>query len=372
MLPMGTNPVINRRTFTAGVAALLATPGTAATAEKVHRSVIAGATRRPDGTFAAVIYDFDKGLLASAALPARGHDVTINPITKECVAFARRPGTFAVAFGIDATRPPVAFTAPAGRHFYGHGVFSRDGRLLYTTENDFQAGVGRIGVWDATAQYKRVGEFPSHGIGPHDLNVLRDGRTLVVANGGIVTHPDHGRRPLNLPTMQPSLTYIDRMTGDLVEQHVLPSAMHKLSIRHLDVATNDTIVFGCQHKGPRHVAVNLIGFHRRGEEIALLNGGPAVHRALRQYVSSIAIDCSGQMAAVTSSRGQQVVLLDVDRRAVVGLRRFADVSGVAANATDKQFIITSGSGQIARVDLAAQDQRGSTANWSWDNHVIGF
>jgi len=29
----------------------------------------------------------------------------------------------------------------------------------------------------------------AHGISPHDINLLGDGQTLVIANGGIVTHP---------------------------------------------------------------------------------------------------------------------------------------------------------------------------------------
>jgi hypothetical protein len=55
-----------------------------------------------------------------------------------------------------------------------------------------------IGVRDASAGYRHIGELPSHGIGPHDLALLSDERTLVVANGGIRTHPDRRREELNL------------------------------------------------------------------------------------------------------------------------------------------------------------------------------
>jgi hypothetical protein len=40
---------------------------------------------------------------------------------------------------------------------------------------------GVIGVYDARANYKRIDEFPTFGIGPHDLALLPDGKTLVVA-----------------------------------------------------------------------------------------------------------------------------------------------------------------------------------------------
>src|SRR3546814_15076240 len=95
--------------------------------------------------------------------------------------------------------------APDGRHFYGHAVFDRAERLLYTTENDYEAGRGVIGVWDADAGYARAGELDAHGIGPHDLALGPDGRSLVIANGGLLTHPASGPPHLTPSTLDPTL-----------------------------------------------------------------------------------------------------------------------------------------------------------------------
>jgi hypothetical protein len=365
--------VTDRRTFLLGLAAFLGLPATARGSECAMReTVIASTVRRPDGSFAAVLYDLNAGLLNSVALPARGHDVAVNPRRREVVAFARRPGTFAVAFSRDRDRAPAAFSTPPGRHFYGHGVFSRDGRLLYTTENDYATGAGCIGVWDAAAGYRRIGEIPSHGIGPHDVNLLGDGHTLVIANGGIATHPDHGREPLNLASMRPSLAYVDRLTGDLVERQELPAVMHQSSIRHLDVGAGDTVVFGCQFKGAKTGWADLIGFHRPGEAIELLSGGPTVHRALRHYVSSIAVDRAGEVAGITSSRGNGIVLVDVARRTLIGVRSFADVSGIAVGAEAGRLVITSGTGDLGAVTPAGDAASSIRLPWSWDNHAVGI
>ncbi|HBM41824.1 MAG TPA: DUF1513 domain-containing protein, partial [Sulfitobacter sp.] len=62
---------------------------------------------------------------------------------------------------------------------------------------------------------------------------LPGGDTLVVANGGIDTHPDSGRAKLNIPTMRPNLTYINDRR--ILEQIELPHDMHRNSIRHLAV-----------------------------------------------------------------------------------------------------------------------------------------
>ena len=364
--------VIDRRTFIFGLAAFLGLPAAASGSEGAMReTVIASTVRRPDGSFAAVLYDLNAGLLNSIALPARGHDVAVNPTRPEVVAFARRPGTFAVALSRHRDHAPAAFSAPPGRHFYGHGVFARDGRLLYTTENDFAKGVGCIGVWDAGAGYRRIGELPAHGIGPHDINLLGDGRTLVIANGGIITHPDHGRDPLNLASMRPSLAYVDRLTGDLVEHQELPPAMHQSSIRHLDVGTGDTVIFGCQFKGAKTGWTDLIGFHKPGERIELLSGGPTVHRALRHYVSSIAVDRAGDVAGVTSSRGNGIVLVDIARRTLIGVRSFADVSGIAVGQEAGRLIITSGTGDLGAVTPAGGATSSTRLPWSWDNHAVG-
>ncbi len=363
---------INRRLFTAGSMALLANCATDTSLRAADRNVIVATARNADSSHSAVIYDIDKGPLRVTPLPMRGHDITINPVSGTCVAFARRPGNFAVAFSLSDKRAPITFHAPTDRHLYGHGVFARDGHLLYTTENDFEQGKGAIGVWDATSGFQRVGELPAHGIGPHDVNLLSDGRTLVIANGGIQTHPDYGRRPLNLATMAPSLVYIDRTTGDLLDRQVLPRNMSKVSIRHLDVGIRDTVIFGCQFKGARARLVDLVGFHQRGKRIRYLPKSTDLHRALRHYVSSIAVDRSGKFCAVTSSRGQHCVVIDVERQSVVAMHPLTDVSGIAPTSRNGQFVTASGTGHLALAGPRQISLASAVAPWSWDNHIVRY
>ena len=256
---------LDRRTFLlslASSAAMLALPGGAAAAPEAE--CFAAARRDDRGNFSAALFTLN-GDVRAVELPQRGHDITLKPDGREWVAFARRPGRFGVAIPLDA-RPPVWFAAKPDRHFFGHGVFSADGRLLYTTENDYERAAGVIGVRDATAGYRQIGEFPAHGLEPHDIALLADGRTMVIANGGIQTHPDRGDDELNIPDMQPSLVYVDVATGDLLEEQRLAPALHQLSIRHLAIAAGDDVVFGCQYRGPEEDAPALVGFHRRGAD----------------------------------------------------------------------------------------------------------
>ena len=258
-----------------------------------------------------------------------------------------------------------------GRHFYGHGAFSADGRLLYSTENDYEHARGVIGVRDAGADYRRVGEFHSGGVGPHDAAMLSDGRTLVVANGGIETHPDHGRTPLNLETMTPNLAYIDTRTGDVLERHELPRYMHRVSIRHLAVCARGAVVFGCQHKGAKNARPVLVGFHKRGEALMLAEVPQDANARLKGYVASVAVDRSGESAAATSPRGGVVLYFDVGSRRFAGLGTFADASGVAGRQGNPGFVLTSGSGRFASANGSNVTKLGEHP-LAWDNHVTAI
>ena len=115
-------------------------------------------------------------------LPGRGHAAAVHPERAEAVAFARRPGDFALVIDCATGAETARLTTPDDRHFYGHGAYTADGRLLLTTENAFDAPDGRIGVWDAENGYARLGDFASGGLGPHEILRLANG-TFAVANG---------------------------------------------------------------------------------------------------------------------------------------------------------------------------------------------
>lgn len=221
-----------RREILLGLAATGALPLTAF-ADTGREPAFVSCCRLEDGSYAAGVLDAHARLLFTENLDARGHDAAVSHDGGTAVVFARRPGRFALVLDLRQRRRVQAFSTPQDRHFQGHGFFTRDGRLLLATENDFDGERGVIGIYDTGANYARIGEFDSGGIGPHEALLLRDGRTIAVANGGILTHPDFPRQKLNLPEMAPSITYIDIATGDRLEQVSLKPELHQLSIRHM-------------------------------------------------------------------------------------------------------------------------------------------
>ncbi|MBU2983366.1 DUF1513 domain-containing protein [Lentibacter algarum] len=322
------------------------------------------AAAKPDGSSVLCGVGANLQVLFELPLPARGHAAAAHPTRPEAVAFARRPGTFAVVIDCTTGTQRATLCAPHGRHFYGHGAFSSDGSLLFTTENDYEAGQGRIGVWDTLQGYKRIDEWASGGVGPHDVKRLPNSETLVVANGGIETHPDSGRTKLNIATMAPNLAYI--AGGAVVERVQLAAELHRNSIRHLAVGVGGQVAFGMQWQGSGPLKT-LVGVHLQGAEVQLLEAPTQALRAMQGYVGSIAFTPDAKAIAVTSPRGGVVQLYDAKMQGQLETFAMPDVCGIAA--VGETLTVSSGNGEMRHLLGSTRLLRRLT-ELRWDNHLV--
>ena len=354
----------SRRGFIAGLMAtgLIPKPSWADAGSPAYLAAAA----RSDGTDVLCGISANLDVLFQIPLPDRGHAAAAHPSRPEAVAFARRPGTFAIVIDCSTGVSKARLTAPTGRHFYGHGAFSEDGHWLFTTENDYEAGQGRIGVWDVAAGYARAAEFASGGLGPHDIKRLPESDILVVANGGIDTHPDTGRTKLNIPTMRPNLSYI--ADGVVTEIAEITQTPNKNSIRHLAISATGQVAFGMQWQG-NSPAPHLVGVHTRGTLIRIAQAPQDQLRAMQDYIGSIAYSADGATIAVTSPRGGLIQLYDVATLTLAEEIALADVCGVAEAEVDNAFTVTTGQGQVQRW-LHKKHTAKSQPNLMWDNHLI--
>src|SRR5687767_11513648 len=227
MRSMVTSMSLSRRALLASGAAALLVPG-AARASAGGRYLSAAATLAK--RYAVVAVDEDGQIDFDLDLADRGHGLAVRPGTSEAICFARRPGRFALVIDTLAGAVVTEIPAVAERHFSGHGLFVRGGDLLLATENDQTRHQGMIGIYDARANYARLGEAPTFGIGPHDLALLPDGKTVVVANGGIDKRHDDtgGIEPADIHS---DLAYLDWQSRKLVERVTLDPQFTRLSIR---------------------------------------------------------------------------------------------------------------------------------------------
>lgn len=326
------------------------------------------AAQMPDGSYRLFGLSADGGAMFSLPLPGRGHAGIAHPEAAEAVVFARRPGIFAQVIDCATGRGISQLQTPKGRHFYGHGVFSADGRYLFTPENDYEAGLGVIGTWDRARNYARTGEFPSGGTGPHEISRLPGTNILVVANGGIETHPDSGRSKLNLATMQPNLSYLSSR-GELLETVELSPEMRLNSIRHLSVRTDGLVAFGMQWQGDRASSLPLLGFHRRGQKGQLAKGTDIRVDQMKGYAGSVVFSRSGAQVAVSSPRGGSVQLFDTKSLTLATSYRATDVCGIGVGGGQDVFILTTGTGAIITLNTGLESAR-AYHEVNWDNHVV--
>lgn len=327
--------------------------------------VFATATQESPGRFGARVLTETGKLIANVDLPVRGHDVTYSPIAGRAVVFARRPGTFAVAFDPQGREAPLTIPSIEGRHFFGHGAFSADGHLLYATENDFTAGHGVIGIYEVAGDYRRIGEFPTYGVGPHELILLPDGKTFAVANGGIETHPDYGRAELNLDTMDPSLCFIDARDGHLIGQLRLASELRKLSIRHMVVDTRDRIWFGCQFRGQADQSPQLVGYATLDGDIRLIELPREALGGLRNYVGGLAVSGDGETIAASSPVGGLILCIDARTARPVSTTLLQSTCGVAPDGAG--FLASNGLGQL--VGLGGSRALARHFDFQFDEHL---
>ena len=280
------------------------------------------------------------------------------------MAFARRPGVFALVVDCAEGRELARLETPEGRHFYGHGAFSADGGILYTTENDYEVGEGRIGVWDVASGWRRIGEFASAGVGPHDMALAPDGETLIVANGGIQTHPATERMKLNIPTMRPNIAWIAAVDGTLRDRVEPEDALRLNSLRHFAAAPDGEVVIGAQWQGDIARSPSLIARARPGEALRWIDGPPSLWPRMQGYVGSVALESDGSVAA-TGPRGG--VALIADREAVRRTLDLADVCGAAcAEGGSDRVLLTTGGGDV----FDGTGARLARHALAFDNHLI--
>ncbi len=342
--------------------------------------------------FGVVGIDADRQIVWQTTMPERVHDIVVQPIAttknpiaknsivktnntlnntlnnngyRHVVVMGRRPSESFWVLDTATGQVQFAIKAADNRHFYGHACYSLDGSMLYVTENDTISLTGKIGIYDALHNYQKITEFDSQGIGPHELIMHPDGETLIIANGGIKTE-QASREELNLDTMRPSLAYLNRHDGTLIEQ-IIPEH-NQMSVRHLAIHDDGTVMIGIQFQGEKHINVPLVLTHNRGDFDfkPLIMPGNQWQR-FHQYIASVAVDSEHNLLCVATPIGDCAAIYDLNTRMLIDEVRLPDCAGVSlslssqvssqvASRTARKdrisgFIVSDGLGQLTRLQV---------------------
>ena len=318
-------------------------------------------------------------IISRAQLPGRGHQVIDVPNkTNKVLAFARRPGNWLIE--LDALTGEISqqFTTETHYHSFGHGCFSADGSHLFTTEHAYSQDIpskpehGKIVVRDSS-NYQVITEYDSGGVGPHQCELMPDGKTLVIANGGIYTHPSQPRKKLNLDTMAPNLTYMDIATGKVIARYQ-PNHFQS-SIRHLAVSPTGQVIMGIQQQNKQGLIEPLILSHKGENQLTPMLANEDVWRLFNHYTASVCINDDGTIAAISSPRGDITSYWQLSDLTLLATHKYRDGAGISYH--QGEFVLTNGLGRIvgSQPGLKQNQIRVKRDTWSqnlniqWDNHV---
>lgn len=306
-----------------------------------------------------------------APSPARLHGIEASPRGSLAVAVGRRPGHVAVVFDRLKGGQVGTFTPGEGRVFAGHGRFSPEGDLFFTTEIERASGHGMgrgiVAARRVAAGFEIAAEWPSRGDGPHDL--MRSGNVLVVANGGLEPNTPEAR---DAEETGSSIALLDPQTGAVRGEGALSADLASLSLRHLARDGRGFTVVAAQDLLKDGVARPLLFAIGRDGGVSPFDGPDEAWRELRGYVGSVAIDRSGAYVACATPRGNRVAVWTKAGR-YLGAVPLMDGCGLAATPEPGRFIATSGYGEVILV--AVEDGRVGiagrrTGGPRFDNHMV--
>ena len=316
------------------------------------------------------LFDESGQLVWSTKLPDRAHAPVIHPQQSIVGIVARRPGFFMDFFDLASRQHLLRITPSQHHHFYGHAVFNADGTQLISQENHYPTGQGKIVIRDwPTGDI--IMSFSSNGIGPHE-SVRFNGNQLIVANGGLKTHPDNDRRILNLDTMAPNVSYLSLESGRVLHC-VSHNEHHQLSIRHLDVNPHGVVALGFQYQGDVRDKVPLVGLSQlNAPTLTYLAMPEPIRLRFKQYCGSVCFDRSGEILAVSSPRGGLVAYWHLPSNHFIGITNARDVCGLATTSQPYEFLMTTGTGSQIKANPVQNTHNliNKHTNYKWDNHLL--
>ena len=229
----------------------------------------------------------------------------------------------------------------AHRQFYGHGAFSPDGQTLYCTQTDLEDGHrGWISVRDGTT-FEPVGDFPTHGLAPHDCMLRDAGRTMVITNGGSAVGMD---------TDSPCVTHVDVDRGTLLRREPIPAP--RLNAGHLAMTTGGGLAVVSAPRLGLDEKTSRGGVSLRPEtgDLGPVRAEQEVLGAMVGETLSVAIHEPSRTVAATNPEGHIVTFWNLDDGSLKHTLRVPNPRGVALSLDETEFILTFGAtAKAARV-----------------------
>lgn len=334
----------DRRSFlvaVAGTAAAALVPSRAQgapgkkAAPKARRGVLIGALKGVNAqtreqVHALNLIDLDTGKRASIPLSFFAHGYALDPKNpRRAMIFEKRgPGAAEVDLRAGAYVRPLETIA--GRAFYGHGVFSSDGSVLFVAENHLPTKKGLVSIWDGRT-LASLGEFPTYGENPHDCILTDGGKTLVITNGG-GNFPDGDA---------PCVTIIDVASRKLLDRRTFTNP--RINAGHVELSKRgDMAVVSAPLDGLPNAGLGAISLGSRSAGLVTMTQPEEVVSGMVGETLSISIHESSRIVAATSPLGDQLSFWTFDGRKHVNSLRVDNPRGVTQTLDREYFVVCHG------------------------------
>ena len=276
------------------------------------------------------------GLVATGFLP---HGVALDPRNPNRIIAFEKIGPGCCEIDLSTGTLTRTILPTEDRWFYGHGAFSPDGRLLYSTETVNSRERGVIGVRDA-ATLDYLGEFPTYGENPHDCHLVDDGKILLVTNGGG-----------GLGTaMRPCVTYVDVQSQRLLDKVELDD--ERFNTGHLSRSNEGMlVVVSAPRKGMTEKDLGAVSLRRGNGPLRVMREPADVASRMFGEALSIEIHEPTGVAAVTHPLGTMVTFWSLDHFALLKALELPRARGLTLSRNGRYFVLSYGvTTELAQID----------------------
>jgi len=285
--------------------------------------------------FGLCVIDLDDADFAFTSIPLSffGHGVVPDPAHSELVTMFEKRGRGACEINLKQGAVTRTIETGLDRAFYGHGAYSADHSLLYSTETIVTGDYhGVIAVRDANT-HKYLAEFPSFGSSPHDCHLIDDGKVMVVTNGGGA-----------IDGIAPNVSYIDVNTEKLIDKLEFDAA--HINAGHLAITDSGKLaVVSAQRSGLPEKALGGISIKQSDGVLHTLTEPAKLINRLYDESLSVCIHEKNNIVATTTPAGNLLSFWNLDSGELLHYYILQNPRGVELTLDGKYFVVSYGQGE---------------------------
>jgi hypothetical protein len=289
-------------------------------------------------SFVLCLFDLDHGDSRTIDMSFFGHGLALHPQEPWRAVMFEKKGPGACEMDLRAGRVLRPLTTPPDRAFYGHGAYSRDGKLLYATENQLDTRDGLVAVRDAST-LRELGRFPTYGKSPHDCRLIDEGRTLAITNGGGTIDE----------AAAPSVTFVDVRSEKLEER--VTFATPRVNAGHLAISRGrDLVAISAPRDGLPKTALGGVTIRVGSGPFSTMSEPQEVVTRMVGESLSLCIDEATGVVGVTNPDGNIVTFWDLREKRFVRKLDVPAPRGLTQTLDGEHLVLSYGAGTLTLLD----------------------